>query len=52
MLFHAGGESKEVGTKDNIFGWELDLVDKEVIRALADSDLFRKRVRNRPEQKI
>ena len=44
MLFQAGGDGEDVGIEDDVFRREADLVDQDVIGALADLDLAFARV--------
>ena len=45
VFFDTRGDSKDVRVKDNIFRREADLVDKNIVRTLADFDLASFRVR-------
>ena len=44
MLFQAGGDREDVGIEDDVFRRKADLVDQNVIGALADLDLAFARV--------
>ena len=44
VLFKAGRDRKDVGIEDDVFRREVELVDKDVIGALADLGLARERI--------
>jgi SRSO17 transposase len=44
MLLDAGRDREDIGVEDDVLGREADLVDQQVIGALADLDLARLRV--------
>ena len=40
VLFHTSANGQHVGIKHNVFRWEMNLIHKDVITALADAHLL------------
>ena len=44
VLFQAGGDREDVGIEDDVFRREADLIDQDVVGALADADTALQRI--------